>query len=686
MANNRSDRREEAGEPSVGSAFFRLMVPALYGALLLFGIFSSPDFPPAVLVGALGVYTVYLLWRVFAIFSEQARREGQSVPVASAVELGLLAVFALGTAFQLIPEAAPAWLIAHAAVFVLLSSVARWPEILLLSLCAVAVGKMSPGVLGENWLPASAGLLVVSLCGTIPVAIQKARLGQLKKRYERMKLDTERRGDAPSEGDEPLYRLEASVQAAVAEIREAMDAHSCLLALKTPQGSLYLKHIVGEVGDVAYEARVKLKGSLFHWVLSNKKETVLPLVSDPRKMLGYYDSAVNVKSFAAVPLIIGGRVEGIVAVDSLKEGWFPPEKMPVLRLAGRQISSMMDHCREMEQASLQIKDLRVFREYSKLLAASPLPRDLPLLTLNVVRERLAPDFAALVFVADKSEMEIAAVSGKEEEELKGKTFDSSESLSEWVVGSNKYLLCTRKEDLPGKPLFSKTIATKGYETLLVYPIASRGSAIGVLVAGWEEPNAMEQSALDFCGILTRQLALALVHARDAERLRRALAVDETTGLLSHSGFVSLLEHEARRTRRYGRGLSILIYDVDQFAKLAESYGQEALRVLLSGLGKLVSNDLRDGEIAAYLGGGRFGMLIPEVEGEEAVKMADRLCRIIAATSLPWNDMQLRVTVSMGICCWRGDEDNAQKMAGRAETALYEAKRSGGNRVILKSRD
>ncbi|TLN23585.1 GAF domain-containing protein, partial [bacterium] len=591
MADNRGGKRESEAESPGGSPFLRLIFPSVYGASLLGGLFS-PGHPAWLSVSALGVYIVYLIWRVYAIFTEHARKNMTGGAVARAMELGLLAVFGLGTAFQLIPEISPWWLHLHAAVFVLVAAVARWPEIIFLSLSALVVGKLSPGVLGENWLPSFIGLTSISLFSSIAVSIERRRVGQLKKRMERMRLDSERKSDSLLESESAAARLEQAQKAAMAELREAVEANSCLLVLKTPQGSLYIKHIIGEVGDVDYEARVKLKGTAFHWIAGNKRELINLEVSDPQKALGYYDSNIAIKSFVGVPLFTGERVEGILAVDSLKENAFSSDKMPIIRLAARQLASMMDHSREIEQASTQINDLRTFREYSKLLSSSPLPRDLPTLTLNIIKERMGPDFCALSFVADKGEMEALAVWSRDEEEIRRGPFKSEGSLAQWVLDNNKDIYLPKKEDMPPKPLLSPEIEVKKRETALIHPISSRSVAVGVLVAGWDEPCAVDQSAMDFCGILLRQLALAILHTRDADRLRKAHPIDEITGLFSHCGFISLLDHEARRNRRYGRGLSIIIFDVDQFKKIAETYGQEPLSSLVSGMGRLVSSDLR----------------------------------------------------------------------------------------------
>ena len=118
----------------------RVIIPAIYCALILMGAFRSIEEVGIAALVALGGYTVYMAWRIYVLYEERSGGGGKAMGGIPAVEIGLLTVLATATLHQLLPEIAPYWNATHAVLVVGLAAFVRLPELALLPLCAVLVG------------------------------------------------------------------------------------------------------------------------------------------------------------------------------------------------------------------------------------------------------------------------------------------------------------------------------------------------------------------------------------------------------------------------------------------------------------------------------------------------------------------------------------------------------------------
>jgi len=168
-------------------------------------------------------------------------------------------------------------------------------------------------------------------------------------------------------------------------------------------------------------------------------------------------------------------------------------------------------------------------------------------------------------------------------------------------------------------------------------------------------------------------------ARERTTLGKLATVDGMTGLLNRQRFLELAEREFERCQRYGRPLSMLMIDIDLFKLVNDRYGHDIGDKVILDIAELCRNISREIDIVARLGGEEFVILLPETSLSDAASLAERL-RIAAAEnrgSLP--DINLVVTVSIGVAECKPAIELADMMK-HADIALYEAKRAGRNRV------
>lgn len=166
-------------------------------------------------------------------------------------------------------------------------------------------------------------------------------------------------------------------------------------------------------------------------------------------------------------------------------------------------------------------------------------------------------------------------------------------------------------------------------------------------------------------------------------LRELSARDQLTGLYNHREFYRLLGEELARSLRYGHQMSLLMLDIDYFKRVNDTFGHLAGDQVLRSLPELIRGQLRINDIPCRYGGEEFGVILPETAGEQAADVAERIRSVVAAAPIALPDGRaLRVTVSLGIATFPKDAENEESLVSAADLALYQAKRTGRNRICV----
>jgi diguanylate cyclase (GGDEF)-like protein len=167
----------------------------------------------------------------------------------------------------------------------------------------------------------------------------------------------------------------------------------------------------------------------------------------------------------------------------------------------------------------------------------------------------------------------------------------------------------------------------------------------------------------------------------ADKLAFLAATDPLTGLLNARAFDQRLRQEVARAARYGDPLALLILDVDGLKRINDQQGHLAGDRALEAVASAIRHELREVDMAARLGGDEFGVLAPRTDDTAAMVLGNRVRalaaeRLAAAVGQPF-------TVSVGAACLGPTEfrtGTPTSLMRSADTALYEAKRQGGNRI------
>src|SRR5258708_37737014 len=145
-------------------------------------------------------------------------------------------------------------------------------------------------------------------------------------------------------------------------------------------------------------------------------------------------------------------------------------------------------------------------------------------------------------------------------------------------------------------------------------------------------------------------------------------------------FNEALEREFNRAKRYQRALSLILFDIDFFKRINDTFGHVAGDNVLRHMALSVKPRLRREDILARTGGEEFGILLPEIALDGARTIAEKVRRIVETAQVKHEQQNVRWTISLGVAGLKGDEATPEDLYQAADQRLYEAKQGGRNRV------
>ena len=165
------------------------------------------------------------------------------------------------------------------------------------------------------------------------------------------------------------------------------------------------------------------------------------------------------------------------------------------------------------------------------------------------------------------------------------------------------------------------------------------------------------------------------------RLEVQACEDDLTGVYNRRYFDAKLEEEFKRAARYSSPMSVMICDIDNFKRVNDDFSHQVGDEVLRRVAGIFKARVRGVDTVARYGGEEFVILFPQTPLGEAAEVSERIREAVAAA--PWHEVApgLRVTISAGM----SDDlsvPNHEKLVGLADAKLYEAKRSGKNRVVI----
>lgn len=214
-------------------------------------------------------------------------------------------------------------------------------------------------------------------------------------------------------------------------------------------------------------------------------------------------------------------------------------------------------------------------------------------------------------------------------------------------------------------------------------ISSSGKVLGTFAIYHSKPTTPTKSDIEKIRFAANLAAITIDNRNAHLELEERAYTDYLTGLPNRRYFIEQAELELSRHSRYGGSLSFIMFDIDHFKILNDTYGHSIGDLVLKEIAKISREVLRDIDLIGRIGGEEFAILLPYTDKNEAVNVAERLRIAIleGKIDLGNNEILSKFTASFGVV---SDEKiiNVDKLLLESDSALYEAKNSGRNRVCV----
>lgn len=218
------------------------------------------------------------------------------------------------------------------------------------------------------------------------------------------------------------------------------------------------------------------------------------------------------------------------------------------------------------------------------------------------------------------------------------------------------------------------------------PITSKQSLRGVLHIRRPEKEAFLTEDIQLAKAMTRQFGIAMQRASLFDQLNKLAITDPLTGLYNMRRLNRDLGREIQRSGLYHRPFSIIMSDVDHFKQLNDRFGHPAGDDILKNVAEALNSTTRDVDLVYRYGGDEFAILMPETDGTQAVEAAERYLERTRALKIAveGRNESISVTLSMGLASYSLETYEPDELIAQADRALYIAKATGRNKVIVYS--
>jgi diguanylate cyclase (GGDEF)-like protein len=292
----------------------------------------------------------------------------------------------------------------------------------------------------------------------------------------------------------------------------------------------------------------------------------------------------------------------------------------------------------------------------------------------------------LLYDESSQRLNVAAMKGMDWSTVEGVDIKASESIAARVFAERSALLV---RDMQSDRRFPAS-RRSSYKTssFISVPIQVRDQPVGVLNVT-DRTNRAAFGDKDLKALLT--LSAAIGHAlekrqchKDIQRLEKLSSTDYLTGLFNRRFFEQRLEEEVTRSRRYGRELSLIFADIDEFKRINDTYGHTVGDKALKVVSEAFSQTLRKEDVAARVGGDEFAAIFAETSQQVVRSITIRLVERVKEFSQVklMDKIGQPLTICIGGACFPTNANSSKELVRKADQALLAAKKQGRNTYIL----
>ena len=224
------------------------------------------------------------------------------------------------------------------------------------------------------------------------------------------------------------------------------------------------------------------------------------------------------------------------------------------------------------------------------------------------------------------------------------------------------------------------------ENVIISPLYIKKQHKGVLlVFDHKDSHTFTPSDCAIIASISETFSHIAGNLLDYRSNRKKAQTDSLTGLLNRRAFLNRADYEIRRSLRFNHPMAICMFDIDHFKQINDRWGHAAGDQVLLSLATLFTPLLREIDCIARYGGDEFIILLTETPPDVALEAAERFKSAVTSTTVSFRSININLSLSIGIASLCLECKTSKRLIERADAAMYQAKRTGRNRIVLWNR-
>ncbi len=467
------------------------------------------------------------------------------------------------------------------------------------------------------------------------------------------------------------------------QVKELMEPYTVAFFKIKEDGKTYkIFEAISDSDYLRYNDDISLEEGVVGWIFKHEKSLNFSSVKGGSRVLNYYDTDLPIASFLGIPVFWRNKIVGVLAVDSLQDNAFNPDSENIVKLAVLQIQEAMENVQLIQQMQMQYREFSALYDGSKrMMKCVTLEENLNTF-LDIINTITHNDVSIIALIDEMMEHKLVIKSsrGLADDVINKKVED--ESLLLWVVNHKQYL-DLRHYDAKKKikPIIATNIKFPKLQRVIIYPLGFEDRVLGALMLGYKDegPDDYEKRIIE---ILTNQACVSISNATLFEQVQRMATTDGLTGVYNHRHFQEKFNEILMRAERYNEKFSLILIDIDFFKKVNDTYGHQVGDIVLKKVAQTLQQVARKVDIVARYGGEEFAIICVNDDKRNSAKLAERIRKEIENLTIVFEGGKLKVTASLGVASFPEDGKDKVSIVESADRALYEAKHSGRNRVVI----
>ncbi len=277
----------------------------------------------------------------------------------------------------------------------------------------------------------------------------------------------------------------------------------------------------------------------------------------------------------------------------------------------------------------------------------------------------------IIFLYDEEENSLVSVYG----------INIGNKILKYKIGEKAIGACV-KERQPivylGGTISSAMAIFMDDRSFIACPSVISDKIVGVIYIASTYSKAFNQNDIDFLQVLANQFGVFHLYYKEYSKTLDLAIKDGLTGLYTHRYFQELLTQELEKAKNYSYSLTLLMIDTDKFKQYNDNFGHPEGDKLLKNIANILTKNVRKSDYVCRYGGDEFAIILVNTKKQDAYYIAERIRQNYSV--LKKGDIQ--VSASIGIASYPDDAITKDDLIKKADTALYEAKRTGRNKVVL----